>query len=232
MDIVGPFLNNLRQGPAGEAVERGPSTAMKPNCRGDSRDPTHLPARHLSGVPAFGPIDSRPSSSRSPAIVSTTRPTGQNAEVISFPSGIVPFGSLGLAAVIAGGLIAAATARAPSETLVWLVAYLVLIVGVAQIALGVGQYWLAGRAPERTGLWGEFAAFNLGNAGVIVGTLIDVAPLVDAGGVLVVVALILFLMGGRGASRGGGLRHLYRFLILLLLISVPIGLLLAHSVPG
>jgi hypothetical protein len=39
-------------------------------------------------------------------------------------------------------------------------------------------------------------------------------------------------MGARGASRGGGLRHLYRFLILLLLISVPIGLLLAHSVPG
>src|SRR6188472_3740582 len=27
MDIVGPFLNNLRQGPAGEAVQSGPSTA-------------------------------------------------------------------------------------------------------------------------------------------------------------------------------------------------------------
>ncbi len=232
MYIVDPFLNNLRQGPAGEAVERGPQPPTEPDCRGESRDPTHPPARHLSRLPALGPIDGRPSSSRSPAIVSTTNPASQNAKVTSFPPGIVPFASLGLAAVIAGGLIAAATAHAPSETLVWLVAYLVLIVGVAQIALGVGQYWLAGRAPARTRLWVEFAAFNLGNAGVIVGTLIDVAPLVDAGGVLVVVALILFLMGGRGASRGGGLRHLYRILILLLLISVPIGLLLTHSGRG
>lgn len=141
---------------------------------------------------------------------------------------IVPFVSVGIAAVVAGGLIAAAIAHAPTEKLVWLVAYLVLVVGVAQIALGMGQYWLAGRAPGRIGLWVEFSSFNLGNAAVMAGTLIGVAPLVDVGGVLVVVALVLFLLGGRGASRGGNLRYLYWILIVVLLVSVPIGLLLAH----
>ncbi|MDN5762063.1 MAG: hypothetical protein L0H41_07095 [Microlunatus sp.] len=144
---------------------------------------------------------------------------------------ITPFAGVGLAAVVAGGMIAAAVAHAPTEPLVWLVAYLVLIVGVAQAALGVGQHRLADRRLSPAWLWAEFALYNLGNAGVIVGTLLDLTLLVDVGGVLLVVALIGFLLGSRGAGKGA-LRWLYRILIVLLLISVPVGLVLAQLQAG
>lgn len=144
---------------------------------------------------------------------------------------ITPFAGVGLAAVVAGGMIAAAIAHAPTEPLVWLVAYLVLIVGVAQAALGVGQHRLADSRLSPAWLWSEFALYNLGNAGVIAGTLLDLTPLVDAGGILLVVALIGFLLGSRGAGKSA-LRWPYRILIVLLLISVPIGLLLAQLQAG
>ncbi|MDN5770907.1 MAG: hypothetical protein L0H24_08450, partial [Microlunatus sp.] len=86
---------------------------------------------------------------------------------------VLPFAGVGLAAVVAGGLIAAAIAHAPTQPLVWLVAYLVLVVGVAQAALGVGQHRLADHRLTTTQLWTEFALYNLGNAAVIVGTLLD-----------------------------------------------------------
>lgn len=145
---------------------------------------------------------------------------------------VMPFAGVGLAAVVAGGLIAAAVAYAPTEPLVWLVAYLVLIVGVTQAALGVGQYRLADRPLTPALLWAQFALYNLGNAGVIAGTLLDLPLLVDVGGVLLVVALIGFLLGSRGTGKDGTLRWLYRILIVLLLISVPIGLLLAQLKAG
>ncbi|MDO5710133.1 MAG: hypothetical protein Q4P32_00120 [Micrococcales bacterium] len=140
----------------------------------------------------------------------------------------MPFVGVGLAAVVAGGLIAAAIAHAPTEPLVWLVAYLVLVVGVAQAGLGIGQFWLADHLLTPARLWAQFTLYNLGNAGVIAGTLLNLPLLVDAGGVLLAVALIGFIVGSRGAGDLGTLRWLYRILIVLLLISVLIGLLLAQ----
>ncbi|MDN5761599.1 MAG: hypothetical protein L0H41_04710 [Microlunatus sp.] len=145
---------------------------------------------------------------------------------------VLPFAGVGLAAVVAGGLIAAAIAHAPTQPLVWLVAYLVLVVGVAQAALGIGQHRLADHRLTTTQLWTEFVLYNLGNAAVIVGTLLDLPLLVDGGGVLLVVALVGFLRGSRGRRTDGTLRWLYRILIVLLLISVPVGLLLAHLRAG
>lgn len=153
-----------------------------------------------------------------------------------------PFVLVGTASVIAGGLLSAATATSPTRQLAWLVAYLVLVVGVAQIGLGAGQAWLAdgpigGRAPSGWSGGGwllsvEFALFALGNAGVALGTLATVPVLVDAGGVLLVAALVLFLWGVRRSRRGGWLRYLYRALVVILLLSIPIGLLLAQLRAG
>ena len=146
--------------------------------------------------------------------------------------GIRPFAIVGLAAVVAGGLLAAAVAPAPTEPLVWMVAYIVLIMGVAQAALGVGQERLADPPLTSTRIWVEFALFNLANVCVMGGRLLDLPLIVDVGGVLMVAALIAFLLGGRGAAGRVTLRWLYRIMIVLLLISVPVGLLLAQLQTG
>jgi hypothetical protein len=142
----------------------------------------------------------------------------------------VPFAAVGAACVVAGGLVAAATAPAPSEHGSWAAAYLVLVAGVTQVALGVGQALLAPRPPSRRVVTGEITAWNAGNVAVLAGTLLGVAPLVDAGGALLVVALALLTLGVRhqGGRRGWGLR-LYRLLIAVVLVSIPIGLLLARA---
>lgn len=82
-----------------------------------------------------------------------------------------PFAWLGIAAVITGGLVAAAVAHAPVQKLVWMSAYLVLIVGVAQIVFGAGQAALSSPVASPGWIAGEWIVFNLGNAGVIAGTL-------------------------------------------------------------
>jgi hypothetical protein len=45
------------------------------------------------------------------------------------------------------------------------------VVGAAQIVFGAGQAWLPERAPSPGWVAGEWIIFNLGNAGVIAGTL-------------------------------------------------------------
>lgn len=143
-----------------------------------------------------------------------------------------PFVLLGVAAVIAGGMVSAFTASTPTRQLAWLVAYLVLVVGVAQIGLGAGQAWLAVHPLGGALLTSEFLGFTLGNAGVAAGTMLSLPLLVDAGGILLVVSLALFLWGVRGSARGGWLRYLYRALVALLLASIPIGLVLAQIRAG
>jgi hypothetical protein len=139
-----------------------------------------------------------------------------------------PFVLLGIAAVIAGGLVSALTATAPTRQIAWLVAYLVLVVGVAQIGLGAGQAWLAARPLGGGLLVIEFLGFTFGNAGVAAGTMLSLPILVDVGGVLLVVSLALFFWGVRRSARGAWLRYLYRALVVLLLVSIPIGLVLAQ----
>ncbi|TAL95934.1 MAG: hypothetical protein EPN69_05000 [Rhodanobacter sp.] len=54
-------------------------------------------------------------------------------------SSALPFLVVCALAIVGGGALAAAMAHAPSRKLMWAVAYLVLVVGVTQAALGVGQ---------------------------------------------------------------------------------------------
>ncbi|MEO6944753.1 MAG: hypothetical protein ABI053_08585 [Lacisediminihabitans sp.] len=143
-----------------------------------------------------------------------------------------PFVLLGVAAVIAGGMVSAFTASTPSRQLAWLVAYLVLVVGVAQIGLGAGQSWLAVHPLGGGVLVTEFLGFTLGNAGVAAGTMLSLPIMVNVGGILLVASLALFLWGVRGSVRGGWLRYVYRALVALLLVSIPIGLILAQIRAG
>lgn len=143
-----------------------------------------------------------------------------------------PFAAAGTACVVAGGLVAAAVAMAPSQLGSWAAAYLVLVGGVAQVALGTGQALLALRAPGRRVVAAELAAWNAGNGSVLAGTLLGADWLTDAGGVLLIAALALLLSVSRGAVRRPAWPlHLYRALVTLLLVSIPAGLMIAAVRP-
>ncbi len=143
-----------------------------------------------------------------------------------------PFVALGTTCVVAGGLVAAAVATAPSELGSWAAAYLVLVGGVAQVALGAGQALLASRSPGRPAVVAELAGWNAGNGAVLAGTLLGATWLADAGGALLVAALVLALAGIRGAVRRPSWPlHLYRALIALVLVSIPVGLVIAAVHP-
>lgn len=143
----------------------------------------------------------------------------------------MPFIVVGGAAIVAGGLLSAATAFAPSYLASWAVAYLVLVVGVAQVALGLGQALLASEPPSRRVVAAEVVLFDVGNAGVMAGSLVGprVLSLVGSGLLLVVLAAMLWAVR-RPAHRGWPL-HLYRLVLVILFVSIPIGLRIA-SVRG
>lgn len=107
-----------------------------------------------------------------------------------------------LAALLVAGFTAAAVAHAPTRLLVWMVAYLVLVAGVAQGVLGLGQALLPARLPSTRWRVGEWVLFNLGNIGVIFGTLWASTAWVVVGTALFVASLVAFLFGVRGAGRG------------------------------
>ena len=135
--------------------------------------------------------------------------------------------ALGVAAIIAGGLVAAVVAQHPAEHLVWMSAYLVLIVGVAQIVFGAGQAWLSERLPSIGWLAGEWMAFNLGNAGVIGGTVLGSFRTVLAGTALFAVGIAAFLLGTRGSMMRGGWLLGYRVVLGLVFLSSLAGLVLS-----
>jgi len=143
-----------------------------------------------------------------------------------------PFFATGALAIIGGGIASAIAAQAPNYLASWAVAYLVLVVGVAQIALGAGLTELAQGNPANHSLLSIFALFNLGNAGVLAGTLLQDQSshsifLVDLGSLLLAGALLLGIGIARGAPPSR-LRLLYYLLAIGLLISMFIGILLAH----
>ncbi|MFN8215738.1 MAG: hypothetical protein U0R71_03995 [Solirubrobacterales bacterium] len=136
------------------------------------------------------------------------------------------------AMIVAGGLIAAINSAAPFAHGSWLAAYLVLVGGVAQVLLGVGP--LALPAPRllgdlrlvQLGLW------NLGNAIVAAGALLDASGVVLAGSLLLLVALACFYFGGGPGRAGARVRvSLYRAAILALAASALLGAVLART-PG
>lgn len=139
-----------------------------------------------------------------------------------------PFLVLGVAAIIAGGLVAAGVAHQPVQKLVWMSAYLVLIVGVAQCVFGGGQAALAAQTPGSALVWRQWLVFNIGNAGVIGGTLAGSFAVVFGGTLLFAVAVALFLVGTR-AGRWPRWLLAYRIVMTLIFLSSLVGLSLSMA---
>ena len=145
---------------------------------------------------------------------------------------MAPFTLLGVAAIVAGGILAARISAQPWPTVVWLVAYLVLVVGVAQYALGLGQARLAARAPSLLFIALEWFVFNLGNAGVIAGTLAGHFHWVVAGSILVIIAMLAFAWGALGNRHHLLWRVGYYALVALIFASALVGLVLSFNHSG
>lgn len=140
------------------------------------------------------------------------------------------FGGAATVAVAAGGFVAAAGGVAPTRHLSWATAYLVLVWGLCQAVLGIGQFLVAPRtsSPARVVTW-QFVTFNLGNAGVLVGTLAGYTFVLDAGSAVLLVALALFTWATRSVAGGPRMAILaYRAVLIVLVASVPAGIVLAH----
>lgn len=140
-----------------------------------------------------------------------------NLKVLSNYGIAAPYTVLAAAAVVAGGVLAAAVAHAPTQPLVWLASYLVLVVGVAQYLLGKGQAHVAATAPRASVSWSRWLLFNLGNVGVIVGTLWPRFFWLLGGTVLFLVAIIWF---GYGVRKGARRVLWYGYLALLALVAL------------
>ena len=143
-----------------------------------------------------------------------------------------PFWLGGVAAVIAGGLLAAAIA-APSPTRhgVWAAAYLVLVFGVGQIVLGAGQTLLASSPPSRRTALTTAALFDVANLAILAGVVGDQMIVFDVGSMLLIVALLLFLAGVRDSHRPGWPLLSYRLFVGLLVVSIPIGMIVTAIGP-
>lgn len=135
---------------------------------------------------------------------------------------------LGVCFVITGGLVAAVTGPLDLERGSWLAAYSVLVCGVAQCALAVGHTVTGAPAPTSQLSWIRLAGWNLGNLLVIVGALLRVPILVDIGAVPLVIALVLSFRSTRHAGRRTPAMG-YRLVLLVLIVSIPIGVTLSHA---
>lgn len=130
--------------------------------------------------------------------------------------------------IVVGGLVAAAAGPTDFDAGSWVAAYLVLVGGVAQIALGVGQVWISQTVPDLRLVWKQVATWNLAGVAVVTGTLLGSPVVSTLGGIVLAIALVLYLVGVRDlghAPRWAGL--VYRAVALIVLVSIPVGLTLS-----
>jgi uncharacterized membrane protein len=144
----------------------------------------------------------------------------------------VPFRVLGAVWVIAGGLTAAVTGPLALDNGSWAAAFSVLIGGVAQYTFGVVQASLASQRPSSRIVAGQLVTWNAGCLTVILGTVLTMPIIVHVGGLLLVAALILLIVTVRGRTEPRWALWLYRGLLVVILLSIPIGLTLAHVRAG
>jgi hypothetical protein len=97
---------------------------------------------------------------------------------------------------------------------------------MTQAVLGIGQALLLQRVPRARMRIVEWLAFNAGNVGVIVGTVISSWLVVLGGTLLFALALAIFLYATR-VARGGWPILAYRLLIVFMGGSAIVGLLLS-----
>lgn len=142
---------------------------------------------------------------------------------------VIIFSTLSVLAIVAGGLISAFSARKPTRATAWASAYLVLVVGIIQ--LGLISVWYRLTQPEATEVFVALLVYNLGNASVIAGTILKKRVeyyriLVNVGGALIGLAMVLLLVAVRGSQASWVLAE-FIGLAAAILISMPIGLMLS-----
>jgi hypothetical protein len=149
---------------------------------------------------------------------------------------------LGGCCVVLGGLVAAVTGPLTLDKGSWLAAYLVLVCGVAQYAIGSMQTQSGSRHPSAALSWTQLTCWNLGNIAVMAGTLTGAAHVLDTGAALLLITLGIALVSSldigptdrEAVERTAHepvpalLDWAYRGLLVLLLTSIPIGVVLAH----
>lgn len=140
---------------------------------------------------------------------------------------VVPFVVVGTITIIGGGFAAAVTRPAEWSDGSWVAAYLVLVTGVAQIGLGIGQATLAASSPPDRRLVSQLVLVNGGSAAVVVGTLATVPIVVTIGGLILVAGLVTFAVAPRCPDGPSWVRLGYLTILTVLIVSIPIGLVLA-----
>lgn len=149
---------------------------------------------------------------------------------------------LGGCYVVLGGLVAAVTSPLALDKGSWLAAYLVLVCGVSQYAMGSVQARVGARHLPAARSWTQLTCWNLGNIAVMTGTLSGGARVLDAGATLLLIALGIALVPWHDAGSADReavertardpvpalLDWAYRGLLVLLVISIPIGVVLGH----
>lgn len=142
-------------------------------------------------------------------------------------SGVV-FVAVGSVLIVAGGLVAAVTRPTGFEQGPWVAAFLVLVGGVAQILIGGGQAALVTEPPTGTTLSIELTTWNVGCAATLIGTLIASPPVTTLGGVALIGSLVVFLVTVlRAGAHPGWARTAYVTVVGFVLVSTPVGLVLA-----
>lgn len=157
---------------------------------------------------------------------------------------------LGAGQIILGGLVAAATAPLGLPHGSWLAAYLVLVGGVAQYVMGRAPAWFIDRPAPRS-VVAQIVGWNAGNAAVMSGTLATMPYLVDAGGLAILLVLVSrirsilrshrdptttrqrsVVLSPTSAALVVWPRRVYLALLIVLTVSIPVGLALAHVGAG
>jgi nitrite reductase (NO-forming) len=148
------------------------------------------------------------------------------------------------AAAIGALLLAAGTGIAYAMTgldrLHWTALHLALLGGVSQLVVGAGQFFscafLATDPPSRRMIGAQLLAWNAGTALVAVGEPTAITLLVDAGGLLLAIGLVLFAislrdMQRRSLQRARWALRWYQACAVCLGLGGLLGLLLARDTP-
>lgn len=150
------------------------------------------------------------------------------AGAVWVPPSVRPFVAVGVATVVVGGLVAAVSRPAGWERGPWLAAFLVLVVGVGQTGLAIGQSVANQGVVSGRIIVAELALGNAGALLVVVGTLAASPVFATVGSLVFTSAVAVFARHSYGGHlRSGSARWSYMALLVTLAVSVPIGIALS-----
>ena len=177
--------------------------------------------------------EGRPSATRAAGVQREQAHAGPAVSLSPLARGRLMFVAVAAAMIVAGGFVAAVNGAASFAHGSWLAAYLVLVGGVAQLLLGLGSLALPAPTNSVALTRAQLGLWNAGTLAVAGGVLADLFGVVLAGSALIVGALACFVRGGGPVREPGRTAVLaYRFLIVVLVISVVVGGVLSRTGPA